>query len=191
MKTMMTFSCGMIMLLLAGCSIAPTRVYRIAADRPGYGHRTVVTVPSTGNADPLTHQAAPRNTQAPAQAPSSVPAEDPGQPSLSPAPAYHADTAQGSGDLIGHGDTLTIQVFELFAPDQYARLNVTVDSNGIIDMPLLDTVPAAGLTPHALSNEIIARLKRNFIRNPKVSITLQRAASAPLLARTAAAAVQQ
>jgi len=48
-----------------------------------------------------------------------------------------------------------------------------VDDAGDIDLPLLGSVPAAGLTTHALASRITEDLKsKNLLRNPSVSVEI-------------------
>lgn len=49
--------------------------------------------------------------------------------------------------------------------------NLMVRTDGMISLPLLGDVPAAGLTPMALSNDIAARLKK-YINDPLVTVTV-------------------
>jgi len=46
----------------------------------------------------------------------------------------------------------------------------TVDPDGNISMPLINTVPVAGLTPKEMENAIAARLRNGYLRNPSVSV---------------------
>lgn len=67
------------------------------------------------------------------------------------------------------GDRLRIIVF-----GQDALSNsYTVDGTGHISMPLIGIVPAAGLTMQNLQQEIAARLRDGFVRDPHVSVEVE------------------
>lgn len=75
---------------------------------------------------------------------------------------------------IGVGDKLSLRVFQV--PD-LSFDELTVDTSGNIQMPLIGAVQAAGLTPPALSSEIARRLGDQFLRDPQVTVTVAEAAS--------------
>lgn len=83
-----------------------------------------------------------------------------------------AATAPVSG-VISPGDRLDIHV--LYEPD-LSRTALRVDSAGLIDLPFIQSVQAAGQTPRALAAEIETKLAK-FVRQPKVDVAIANAAS--------------
>ena len=69
---------------------------------------------------------------------------------------------------IGPNDLLTITVLD--APDLSQPLRVTGD--GDISMPLLGNIKAAGLTPRELELVLQALLRRTYMKDPQVSVTV-------------------
>jgi polysaccharide export outer membrane protein len=82
-----------------------------------------------------------------------------------------ADTVQdggaGSDYVIGADDTLHISVWK--EPDLSETLPVRPD--GKISMPLLNDIPAAGLTPLQLKDSITEKLKK-YISDPRVTVVV-------------------
>src|SRR4029077_1563656 len=74
--------------------------------------------------------------------------------------------------VIGADDILRISVWK--EPDLSETLPVRPD--GKISMPLLNDVPAAGLTPLQLKDSITEKLKK-FIADPRVTVVVQTMAS--------------
>lgn len=105
-------------------------------------------------------QNAPGNSaQEPAKAP--VPAQAPAPESAAPAQSVPPDY------VIGPDDTIRISVWK--EPDLNVALPVRPD--GKISLPLLDDVPAAGLTPMELANSIKEKLKK-YIADPRVTVVV-------------------
>jgi len=73
---------------------------------------------------------------------------------------------------IGPGDVLDVQVFGV---DDLSFESVKVDLNGRFTYPLLGVVSAAGKTPHDLSLEMQASLRR-YVVNPVVTIFVKEVA---------------
>jgi len=94
------------------------------------------------------------------------------QVAAKPAPAV-APEAQGPASdapadyVIGADDTLHISVWK--EPDISATLPVRPD--GKISLPLLNDVPAAGLTPMQLAASITEKLKK-YIADPRVTVVV-------------------
>jgi polysaccharide export outer membrane protein len=83
-------------------------------------------------------------------------------------PAEVAPEPQASTDyIIGADDNLHISVWK--EPDLSETLPVRPD--GKISMPLLNDVPAAGLTPLQLKDSITEKLKK-FIADPRVTVVV-------------------
>jgi polysaccharide biosynthesis/export protein len=87
------------------------------------------------------------------------PAKDAGSPKPLPqvSPSY----------VIGPDDTLFVSVWK--EPDLTATLPVRAD--GMISLPLLNDVQAAGLTPMQLSASITEKLKK-FVSDPRVTVVV-------------------
>jgi polysaccharide biosynthesis/export protein len=75
--------------------------------------------------------------------------------------------ASGPDYVIGADDTLHISVWK--EPDLTESLPVRPD--GKISMPLLNDIPAAGLTPSQLADSITDKLKK-FIADPRVTVVV-------------------
>lgn len=91
-----------------------------------------------------------------------------------PAPTF-ADTVAGARTyVIGPFDQLQIDVFGI--PELSDR-QVTADAGGRIAFPIAGTIEAAGMTPAQLSDELAARLRAGYVRNPQVTVNLREATS--------------
>jgi polysaccharide biosynthesis/export protein len=77
------------------------------------------------------------------------------------------ETPVSSDYVIGADDTLRISVWK--EPDLSETLPVRPD--GKISMPLLNDIPAAGLTPLQLKDSITEKLKK-FIADPRVTVVV-------------------
>ena len=82
-------------------------------------------------------------------------------------PKTQNSTAPGSSYVIGADDTLHIDVWK--EPDLTATLPVR--SDGMISLPLLNDVPAAGLTPMQLAASITEKLKK-YVSDPRVTVVV-------------------
>ncbi|MGL4243478.1 MAG: polysaccharide biosynthesis/export family protein [Beijerinckiaceae bacterium] len=67
------------------------------------------------------------------------------------------------------GDRLRVLVF---GQDSLSN-TYAVDSHGHISMPLIGSVGALGQTTKSLENQIAARLRGGFLRDPKVSVEVE------------------
>lgn len=85
----------------------------------------------------------------------------------SPAPEEPKAVASSASYVIGPTDVLAITVWK--EPSLSATLPVRPD--GMISMPLLNDVQAAGSTPMKLAETIASKLKK-FIQDPQVSIVM-------------------
>lgn len=72
------------------------------------------------------------------------------------------------GYRIGAGDRLTIRVLG----QQDLTGDYIVDASGNISMPLVRSLPVAGLSTTEIETQITGRLKEGFLRNPSVSVQL-------------------
>jgi len=81
-------------------------------------------------------------------------------------PAKYRPSHKNTAYTVGQGDRLQIGVFgEPTLTGEYA-----VDGSGTISMPLLQSVPVAGLTTREVTQRITTRLRKKFLRNPSVSV---------------------
>ena len=78
-----------------------------------------------------------------------------------------------SGYLIGVGDVLRITVWK--EPD--LTLDATVRPDGMITIPLLGDVPAAGRVPSQIAGSLVGDLQQ-FIEVPRVTVSVAQATSA-------------
>lgn len=70
---------------------------------------------------------------------------------------------------LGAGDKLRVVVF-----GQEGLTNTySIDAGGAITMPLIGRVSARGHTPGALAQDITARLRKGFIREPSVAVEIE------------------
>ena len=69
---------------------------------------------------------------------------------------------------IGPDDLLQVTVFD--APDLTGPVRVA--GNGEISLPLLGTIKASGLTPRELELVLQALLRRTYMKDPQVSVTV-------------------
>ncbi len=90
------------------------------------------------------------------------------KPGKAAAPEAQGTVQQVSSEyVIGADDTLHISVWK--EPDLTATLPVRPD--GKISLPLLNDVPAAGLTPMQLKDSITEKLKK-YIADPRVTVVV-------------------
>ena len=93
--------------------------------------------------------------------------QSPAKPAKAPAAEAPAAADSPSDYVIGADDTLHISVWK--EPDLTATLPVRPD--GKISLPLLNDVPAAGLTPMQLAASITEKLKK-YISDPRVTVVV-------------------
>ncbi|HEX5412893.1 MAG TPA: polysaccharide biosynthesis/export family protein [Terriglobia bacterium] len=80
-----------------------------------------------------------------------------------------AQNSPSPGDYrIGPNDQLQVTVFD--APDLSQPVRVAAD--GDISLPLLGTIKAAGLTPRELELVLQALLRRTYMKDPQVTVTV-------------------
>ncbi|HNV87161.1 MAG TPA: polysaccharide biosynthesis/export family protein [Candidatus Omnitrophota bacterium] len=70
---------------------------------------------------------------------------------------------------IGREDVLDVSVWG----SQDLTQTVTVSSDGTFSYPILGNVPAAGLTPEQIANDIQEKLAQGYVKDPKVSVTVK------------------
>lgn len=83
-------------------------------------------------------------------------------------------TEIGADYHIGATDLLSVSVLQV--PDLTFN-EIRVDAAGNLQMPLIGSVQAAGLTPNELSTDIARRLGERYLRNPQVTVSVKEAAS--------------
>ncbi len=100
------------------------------------------------------------------QQPSTTSAAVAGAPTT---PAAPAPVEAPSDYLIGPQDLLKIEVFGVESLDRSVRVN----SRGQIALPLIGLVQAGGLTGEQLATDIAARLAKDYLQNPQVTIFIE------------------
>jgi polysaccharide biosynthesis/export protein len=89
-------------------------------------------------------------------------------PALVPVPDFSAPFQQ-SGYTLDSGDRLRVVVF---GQDGLTNSYV-VDASGHIDMPLIGSVSARGLTTQQLAGRIAGALRQGYIREPHVAVEVE------------------
>ncbi len=83
-----------------------------------------------------------------------------------------ANCLEANGDAsayrLGSGDVLQISVWN----DKDLQRTLTIRPDGMISFPLLNDIPAAGLTAMQLQNKITSGLQQ-YMTNPQVSVVVQ------------------
>lgn len=75
---------------------------------------------------------------------------------------------------IGAADVLRISVYQV---EDLSLNEALVDATGGVSMPLIGTVPAAGLTTGELSQAIERAYSQRYLRDPRVNVSLVRSAN--------------
>lgn len=91
-----------------------------------------------------------------------------------PAPTRIDLFEQNRPYLIGPFDKLTIDVFGV---EELSAKEVQVDAGGRLSFPLAGVVEAAGHTPGELEDDIEARLRGRYVRDPQVTVNLKETVS--------------
>lgn len=86
---------------------------------------------------------------------------------VGPLPPPHGEVTQSEVYVIGLGDRLLISVWK----NEELSLSVPVRPDGMISLPLLDDVTAAGLTPEELKTVVTDSLQE-YISNPDVTVVV-------------------
>jgi polysaccharide export outer membrane protein len=68
---------------------------------------------------------------------------------------------------LGPGDLIELSVFEV---EELSKLKVRISRRGIVNLPLLGPVTAAGRSPAQLEEEIRQRLQQRYMRDPQVAV---------------------
>ena len=100
-------------------------------------------------------------------------------PLPSGAAAYEVIPVKAMDELVAQrirsGDKLAITVF---GESELSRTDYVVDSTGLVQVPLIGQVIAAGVSPEELRAEIARQLGTRFIRDPQVSVSITERARA-------------
>jgi polysaccharide biosynthesis/export protein len=91
-----------------------------------------------------------------------------------PAPDRSDFLSESRPYLIGPFDKLIIDVFGI---EELSKKEVQTDASGRISFPLAGVIEAAGRTPGEIEDEIEARLRNRFVRDPQVTVNLQETVS--------------
>ncbi len=91
-----------------------------------------------------------------------------------PAPDGTSAAGESRPYVIGPFDKLMIDVYGI---TELSNREVQADSSGRISFPLAGVVMAEGLSPQELEGVLTARLRENFIRNPRVTVNLKESIS--------------
>ena len=94
-------------------------------------------------------------------------------PAVAPMPAAYTAAPMpvryDAGYRLDAGDKLRVVVY-----GQEGLTNTyTIDAAGSITMPLIGQVPARGRSPAALDNQISAKLRNGYIREPSVAVEIE------------------
>jgi len=81
-----------------------------------------------------------------------------------------------SGATLGPGDSITLATPEI---EELDKRVLSVDSDGVVDVPLVGRVKAGGLTTQAFAAQITSLLHRLYL-NPQVSISAVEVKSRPI-----------
>ena len=84
-------------------------------------------------------------------------------------PAEYKEYDAPVGFLLGPEDEIEITVWK----NQELSRITTIRPDGLISMPLIGDIQAAGLTADALSQRITERLKQYFATTPSVSVSVK------------------
>lgn len=101
-------------------------------------------------------------------------------------PGYRTDLGQSETLLpnqyhLGSDDILEISIFQLMSPNQEYVVRSQVDHSGCIYLPMLNHVYVEGMTPGQVQQELVARLGRELIRDPRVAVVVQEYASKKIM----------
>lgn len=78
------------------------------------------------------------------------------------------------GYRIGPFDRLLVDVFEV---PELSGKEIQAASDGSIAFPLIGSIEAAGMTTDELAAIVAARLRESFVKNPQVTVSLQKTVS--------------
>lgn len=96
-----------------------------------------------------------------------VPQVNDGRRDTSPAQAFAA-LSNAQGTMISEQDTLDVTVFKV---PELSATDLTVETNGAISLPLLGSVVVRGLSITQAEQRIAGLLSKNYMQDPKVTVT--------------------
>lgn len=85
-----------------------------------------------------------------------------------PAPTLQDTAAPGRPHLVGPFDRIAVDVYGL---TELSR-QVQADASGNISLPLAGSINVAGRTPDQVAELITARLRQNYVRDPRVTVSV-------------------
>lgn len=91
-----------------------------------------------------------------------------------PAPSPRDFAASDRPYSLGPLDELSIDVAGI---SEFSQKEIQVDASGRINFPLIGAIPAGGMTPAELARTIEDGLRRNHVRNPRVTVNINRTVS--------------
>lgn len=166
-----------------GPLVVPALVVAFSASAQTNAAKPVLSVPPaartpTDSMTPATQQPvgpAPGQTpsQVPGQSSGQIPGQSSGQvPGQSDAPAAVSLPTTGSADVpptyvIGPDDSIVVNVWK----EQGLSGTLPVRPDGMISLPLVGDLQAAGFTPMQLAQDIAAKLKK-YVNDPNVTVTV-------------------
>ena len=84
--------------------------------------------------------------------------------------AYYATSSNGQGSIYGYtlgpGDKVRVSVFG----EEDLSGEYQIDSSGMVRLPLIGTIRAAGFTSPSLENAIAGALAQGYLKSPKVNV---------------------
>jgi polysaccharide biosynthesis/export protein len=145
-----------LLVLAAGCQQSPSRVYKVGYSSGASGQR--IAGGAAGES--------PNNYSGEAYQQNNA--------SAGPETAVTEQNSDTSSTYhIGPGDSLRIKIYQLLELQKEEVLVVDVDPRGQVYLPLLTHVQAAGLTCEQLRSELLTRLGKDFIRDPRVDVSVE------------------
>jgi polysaccharide export outer membrane protein len=105
----------------------------------------------------------------------STPRETAGITSMTALAIANGGPVEAVSNQIGVLDRLDVIVFQVPDLTFVGDNNVRVDASGLIEMPLIGSLQAAGQTPAELGTEIRARLGSRYLQNPQVTVRVAEA----------------
>lgn len=90
-------------------------------------------------------------------------------PSPAKGNAAEAAAAQEEEYRIGPNDLLELSVFQVKELDRTVRVN----TRGVITLPLIGVIQAAGLSATELEERIAEKLKKDYLQDPQVSVFIK------------------
>lgn len=94
------------------------------------------------------------------------------------------DTQRGNQDVdyqLGADDVVDVSVMALEKPDEFTTLSCAVSREGMLELPLVGTVPVAGLTASQAAARIADAYRATYLRNPRVTVKITDYRSQPVV----------